>query len=244
MIIISILVFCTAFAASAYARSKDGYTIISTSELKTLLDSKAKITVVDARSPEEYQEAHIKGAISVPVDQWDKYDNRLPADKSSKIVFYCNGVKCGKSKKAGRKALEMGYDNVYVYAEGMPVWEAKGMPFYKGPGYEKHIPTKRISPQDLYALIKSNTGGFTIVDVRDPQEFKKGHIPGAINLPLDTFDARSTILDKHKKIIVYCNSGSRSYDAYRKLMKRGYTNINQAIFADWKAAKFPVAQSH
>ena len=60
------------------------------------------------------------------------------------------------------------------------------------------------------------------------------HIPGAINIPVASFASQSGILDKKKQIVVYCNSGGRSYNAYRKLMKLGYKKINHAIFADWK----------
>ena len=81
------------------------------------------------------------------------------------------------------------------------------------------------------------------MDVRDPEEFAEGHIERSINIPVASFASRSGILDKEKKIIVYCNSGGRSYNAYRKLMKLGYKEINQAIFADWKDAGMPVEKS-
>lgn len=74
------------------------------------------------------------------------------------------------------------------------------------------------------------------MDVRDPEEFKEDHIPGAINLPLQNFAAGSGILDKDKTIVVYCNSGGRSYGAYKKLIKLGYKKIFQAVYADWKGA--------
>ena len=82
-----------------------------------------------------------------------------------------------------------------------------------------------------------------MVDVRDSEEFAQGHIPGSINIPVASFASQSEVLDKKKKIIVYCNSGGRSYNAYRKLMKLGYKEINQAIFADWKDASLPVERS-
>ena len=83
-------------------------------------------------------------------------------------------------------------------------------------------------------LLKSSIDTFQLVDVRDVEEFKEGHIPGSINIPVTSFASQSEVLDKNKQIIVYCNSGGRSYNAYRKLMKLGYKKINQAIFADWK----------
>lgn len=216
------------------------FQVITTDALKKLLDEGAQMTVIDARNPEEYQEVHIKGAISIPEKDFAAHVAELPADKGARLVFYCNGVKCGKSKKAAQKAAELGYTDILIYSEGMPVWEEKGLPLYAGPDYEKKVETTKISPADLDALIKSGAATYTLVDVRDGEEFREGHIPGAVNIPVSDFAAQSGVLDKEKKIIVYCNSGGRSYNAYRKLMKLGYPDINQAIFADWKDAGLPV----
>ncbi len=238
LLAVALLILC-----GTYASAKNlGYRLINTDELKSDIDASIAMIVVDARSPEEFQEVHIKGAINVPVKEWDNYVSRLPSDKGARIVFYCNGVKCGKSTKAAKKAVKMGYNNVLVYAEGIPVWEEKGMPIYAGPDYEKRIETAKITPQELFSLIKSNANNVTVVDVRDLEEYKEGHIPGAINIPVISFASQSGKLDKNKKIIVYCNSGGRSYNAFRKLMKLGYKKIYQAIFYDWKELKLPVVK--
>jgi rhodanese-related sulfurtransferase len=50
-------------------------------------------------------------------------------------------------------------------------------------------------------------------------EFRDSHLPDAVNIPVETFALRSETLPKEKMIIVYCNTGGRSYTAYRKLMK-------------------------
>lgn len=236
-VLLGILLCCwTNVAAEGVAE----YGLITTKDLKKSIDEGIEMTVVDARNPEEFQEVHIKGAISIPVKQWDEYVSQLPSEKGAKIIFYCNGVKCGKSRKAAQKALAMGYENVLVYAEGMPVWEEKGLPIYAGPDYEKRIETTKIDPTALDQLIKGSAATITIVDVRDPEEFTEGHIPGAVNIPVASFASQSGALDKEKQIIVYCNSGGRSYNAYRKLMKLGYKRINQAIFADWKNQGLPI----
>jgi rhodanese-related sulfurtransferase len=223
---------------------QDGYAVIDTVALKKLLDMEPEdVVVVDARNPEEYQEVHIKGAINVPQKKFEKYKDTLPQEKTTRIVFYCNGVKCGKSKKAAKATLAMGYKQVFVYAEGMPVWEEKGMPIYAGPDYEKRIETSKLSPAELNKLIQSKADTFTVVDVRDKEEFSKGHVPGAINIPSPTFASQSGVLDKEKQIIVYCNGGGRSYNAYRKLMKLGYKDIRQILFFDWQEAGLPVEKS-
>ena len=92
--------------------------------------------------------------------------------------------------------------------------------------------TSKIKPSVVKALLDSAPTTVTVVDVRDSKEFAEGHVPGAINIPVETFAAGSGVLDKDKQIIVYCNSGSGSSIAFRKLQKLAYPNIAQMIFAD------------
>lgn len=134
------------------------------------------------------------------------------------------------------KAAEMGYQNLFVYSEGMPVWEERELPSVKGPNYQARVETEKISPNELAELIASGKGNFEIVDVRDTSEYVDGHIPGAINIPLKNFALNSGKLDKDKQIIVYCNGGGRSNKAYGKLIKMEYRKIRQALFTDWKQA--------
>ena len=220
----------------------EGYRVINTEQLKKMVDGKSDdVLVIDARNPEEYQEVHIPRSINLPEKKFAENKHLLPENKKTTIVFYCNGVKCGKSKRAAQKAIELGYKNVLVYKEGMPVWEEMNYPIYAGPDYEKKIETTKLSPEELKAMIDSGAGDFTLVDVRDEAEFAEGHISGAINIPVSRFAKESGKLDKEKKIIVYCNSGGRSYLGYRKLMKLAYKNIYQTLFTDWKDGGMPVA---
>lgn len=219
-----------------------GYKYINSEQLKTMVDKKGKdLLVFDARNPEEYQEVHIPRSLNLPQKKFDKYKHLLPKNKKVQLVFYCNGVKCGKSKKAAKMAIAEGYKNVLVYAEGMPVWEEMNYPIYAGPDYEKKIETTKLEPEEMKKMIDSGYTDFTVVDVRDESEFAEGHIPGALNIPVSRFAAESEKLDKNKKIIVYCNSGGRSYLAYRKLMKLSYKKIYQTLFADWKEEGMTVA---
>lgn len=126
-----------AWASDIPVQTKEGYGLIDTAGLQKLLHDQPGLVVIDARNPEEYQEVHIKGAISIPEPKFAEHACLLPTDKAATLVFYCNGVKCGKSKKAAVKAQAFGYKNILVYAEGMPVWEEKGLPIYAGPDCEK-----------------------------------------------------------------------------------------------------------
>lgn len=224
------------FAADADLRT------VTTEALKEMLDGKQAFTLIDARTKDEYQEAHIVTAIHITEQDFDKLTSRLPSDKEALLVFYCNGVKCGKSKKVAAKAKNAGYGNILVYSEGFPVWDEMEMPIVAGADYAKKIATRKLSAAELERLMREKKDAYQLVDVRDEFEFVEGHIAGAVSIPVESFSAKSGVLPKEKGIIVYCNTGSRSYMAYRKLIKLAYPNIFQATLADWKEAGFPVVK--
>lgn len=65
-----------------------------------------------------------------------------------------------------------------------------------------------------------------LLDVRTPQEYRKGHIPGSKNVALQTIDKVTSIVkNKETPLYVYCYSGSRSSQAVRMLQRMGYTNV-------------------
>lgn len=70
-----------------------------------------------------------------------------------------------------------------------------------------------------------------IVDVRSEQEFKEGHINGAINIPLYKVksDFQKKIKNKNEYIVLYCTSGIRSKKAQNILISMGYTNVYNLI---------------
>lgn len=78
----------------------------------------------------------------------------------------------------------------------------------------------------LQQMIRENNS-VILLDVRSPQEFKEGHLLGAINIPLaDLKNKVSLLIPNHGQIIiVYCQMGGRSRKASNLLNRMGYTNI-------------------
>lgn len=69
--------------------------------------------------------------------------------------------------------------------------------------------------------------GARLVDVRTPDEFAAGHIPGAINIPVQQLDARmSELQPKDAAVVVYCRSGHRSGNAARLLKSAGFLAVH------------------
>ncbi|WP_080874589.1 rhodanese-like domain-containing protein [Oceanobacillus timonensis] len=66
-----------------------------------------------------------------------------------------------------------------------------------------------------------------LIDVREPQEFDKGHILGARNIPVTQMKQRLVEMRKDKPIYLYCQNSSRSARAAQLLHKKGYSDIYQ-----------------
>ena len=90
--------------------------------------------------------------------------------------------------------------------------------------WDRKIEENDIGLEELKQLQKE---GAIIVDVRSPQEFREGHIDGAISIPEYEMkkEAENRLVDKEKKIVVYCSSGGRSKKAQKLLRKLGYQNV-------------------
>jgi len=83
--------------------------------------------------------------------------------------------------------------------------------------------TGQISAKEALAHLKS---GALVIDVRTPSEFSSGHLPSAINLPLDQIETAlpRKVRDKSQVLLLHCQSGMRSGVAKKKLNALGYSN--------------------
>ena len=73
-------------------RAADGYAVLNGVELKAMIDRKEPgLFIIDSRSPDEYQEVHIRGAINVSWVKMEADPSLISWPKDAKIVFYCNG---------------------------------------------------------------------------------------------------------------------------------------------------------
>lgn len=118
--------------------SLPGAKIISAAEANALI---AKgIAVFDVRVEDEYKTAHVPGAVSVTYKEssakevgFDPADdqfalNKLPKDKNTPFMMYCDGTICWRSYKSAVMAIDAGWKNVYWFRGGFPEWKAAGLP--------------------------------------------------------------------------------------------------------------------
>jgi rhodanese-related sulfurtransferase len=76
-----------------------------------------------------------------------------------------------------------------------------------------------------------------VIDARDPAQFAKGHIPGAVNMDWRHVLAKRNTIPKNKPVLIYCNTGSLSAQAGFALRVAGWDNVRilQGGMAEWQA---------
>ena len=67
--------------------------------------------------------------------------------------------------------------------------------------------------------------GNKVIDVREAHEYKRGHIAGAMNIPLSQLQQRIGEIPEDEMVFLYCQSGMRSKQAAKLLSRKGYTNL-------------------
>jgi rhodanese-related sulfurtransferase len=123
------------FSASVFAEtmapeSIDGTKLVSAEQVVELVMNSSELVVIDARKASDRDEAGwIEGSIGLPNydTTMDSLAKHIPS-KSTPVLFYCNGVKCGRSVESSKKAVSLGYQNIYWFRGGWEEWTQKGLP--------------------------------------------------------------------------------------------------------------------
>ena len=92
-------------------------------------------------------------------------------------------------------------------------------------------------------LERARSGLVTVVDVRPSEEFAAGHVPGAVNLPLERLESRLHQLPRNQEIVAYCRGPYcvLAFEAVAKLRDKGFKARRlQNGFPEWKSAGLPV----
>jgi len=107
----------------------EGTVRVNAEEIIGLVEEFEDLIIIDSRKKSDLTKGYIEGSISLPNTETSPASlaKHIPS-KSTPIVFYCNGTKCGRSMKAAKIAIADGYNKIYWFRGGMEEWEAKGLP--------------------------------------------------------------------------------------------------------------------
>jgi rhodanese-related sulfurtransferase len=146
---------------------------VSTQDVRRIVVDGSAI-LLDTRSRAEYAAGHIPGARNMavpPTEAVTAVERLAGGDRSKALVLYCNGPFCQASRRLAEQLVAAGFTDVRRYQLGIPIWRALG-----GPTAIELEGLLRIYGRDRTAIF---------FDARSAEEFAKGSLPGAHNVPAD-----------------------------------------------------------
>ena len=170
--------------------------------------------LVDARTNDQFDEAHIPGAISASA-----YDTGF-ATKVARVVppeveLIVVAASDGYELEAASLLASVGLRVRGYLSGGMTAWRSEGRPVRR---------IEMIDPGDLAERIAAGES-LRVLDVRDADEFERGHIPGSIHIPYGELVARLDELPSDGAIAAVCSGGKRSGLAASLLKREGLENV-------------------
>ena len=103
--------------------------IVTAEQVIDMILADPELTVIDSRKKTEYLKGHIEGAINIlnTLLEREQLESIAP-DKSSQLLFYCNGTRCMRSADSIKKAKDWGYSNLIWFRGGWKEWSEKRLP--------------------------------------------------------------------------------------------------------------------
>jgi rhodanese-related sulfurtransferase len=198
---------------------------VSTEDVRRILADGSAI-LLDARKRSEYVAGHIAGAKNVappagvsPSAYTAAVERLVGGDKGKALVLYCNGQHCQASRQLGDQLVAAGFSDVRRYQLGIPVWRA-----LNGPIEIELEGIARIFGVDRTAVF---------FDARSSEEFAKGSLPGAHNIPIDAGSrvalgerAPSLQHDFNTRIVLFGRNPTQARALADAVAKTPYQNVS------------------
>ncbi len=128
-----VLLACFSAAVPAGAQQAPttipGATTVNAERVVALIGELPDLVIIDNRRVEDYNRGHIEGSIRVlDTDLTEQLLAQHVRERATPVLFYCNGLACGRAAKAAEMAVRWGYSRVFYYALGMDEWNRLNMP--------------------------------------------------------------------------------------------------------------------
>lgn len=101
---------------------------VTSTEAKALIAKNSRLLILDVRTPEEYRQAHLRGATLIPLHELEKRIREIPKERP--LLVYC--AVGARSNSAANLLASRGYPQVYNVSDGIVGWYKKGYPIEKG----------------------------------------------------------------------------------------------------------------
>jgi hydroxyacylglutathione hydrolase len=190
--------------------------------------------LVDARTNEQFDEAHIPGAISASAYDTGfatKVAQVVPQGADVIVVAASDGYELEAAELLG----SVGFGVKGFLEGGMTAWRSEERPVAR---------IEMIDPDGLAEQTEDD--GLLVLDVRDPDEFAEGHIPGSVHIPYGELPERLGELPTDRPIATVCSGGKRSGLAASILQREGFDDVVHVAHGgvgSWRRSGRPIESS-
>jgi hydroxyacylglutathione hydrolase len=191
-------------------------------------------TVLDVRSPDEYGDGHIPGAVNVWIES-PQFANRAGwfISPDAPVVLVAGGPT--DLAQATQGLFRIGLDDLAGHLQwGMTAWRSEDLPVATVPQITVH----------QLATLREERPDLVVVDVREPFEWDEGHIEGAVHLPMGEAVRRRAELPLGRPLAAVCAGGLRSSTVISALAREGLSgwyNVAGGMTA-WVKAGYPTVK--
>jgi hydroxyacylglutathione hydrolase len=188
------------------------------------------LTLVDTRNKVNFAQGFIPGSLNIQnnnsFNTWAGW--MLDYDKPFVLL-----VEDAQVEDVMRKLMRIGLDNVYGYINSTEVWTSNGGTLQK---------VNNIDAETLEAMRAQPD--VQVVDLRNANEYKAGHIEGADHVFIGTLKNNLDKVHREGKVVIHCQAGDRSSVGYSLLAKNGFTNIYNysAGISGWAGLQKPLVR--
>lgn len=218
------------------------YQYITSFDLNEKIINKETVALIDIRDSVNFEKNHIEDSINISPDNFEQTIGKLDKNKIVVIIGYDYEKKTDVAAIIKKLKTDLNFKNVSALSGGIVGWVEEGNQLISGGNKESLTDWSKIDyiiPEQLKLAIDNKYPVF-ILDTRAKSQFALGHIPGAVNIPLDELEKRKSEIPISKEILVYGASADEDFKAGVKLNDLGFlaTYTLQGGFASWKEKKF------
>ena len=185
------------------------------------------VAVLDLRTPHPFAAEHLEGALSVQFNRADLVD-RVEMVFPEDLPMIMHGEPEAIGKVAAKLLTDAGFNVLGHLEGGLKAWKAEGLPVVQ-------LPTMDVDE------LKERVDEFTVVDARDPFEFKYGHVPGSGILSWTEAWYEADSAEDDPPIAVICGDEIRSVLVASILVRKGKNaELVTGGMVDWVERDYPI----
>jgi len=207
-------------------------------------ETAAKTLLLDARDPKSFQSQHLANSINITSDT---LNGSIPSVHPDDLLVVLIGLPQDEDHLR-TIALQVQRDGISAAAlqGGFQAWADASGQFISAGDTSSFVDASKvtvIAPDQAKQLFDSNASGlFAFIDTRFPASFQAGHIPGALNIPLEQLESRRQDIPLGKRLILYNDAPVPAFQSAVRVFDLGFSGAQtiEGGFSAWVDKQYPV----